>query len=36
LARKLNLLGDKLEDIEDLFRSKLASDAAQNFSQDRR
>ena len=36
LARKLNLLGDKLEDMEDLFRSKLASDAVQNFSQDRR
>ena len=36
LARKLHLLGDKMEDREELLRSKLVSDGVQSFSQDRR
>ena len=36
LARKLNLLGDKMEDMEDLLRSKLSSEGAPGFSQNTR
>ncbi|MBV9225031.1 MAG: DUF1003 domain-containing protein, partial [Acidobacteriaceae bacterium] len=35
LARKLHLLGDKMEDMEDLLRSKLSRDEAQDFRQTR-
>lgn len=35
LARKLHLLGDKMEDVEDLLRSKPSSDKAQDSRQTR-
>ncbi|MFL6463106.1 MAG: DUF1003 domain-containing protein [Bryobacteraceae bacterium] len=36
LARKLNLLSDKMEDMEDLLRSKRSSEKAPDFNQDTR